>query len=231
MHTLRDYGVPFLLAIFVHAAAVVALMRGWTPDEVDPRVIKPRIVNATLIVLDPPKVKSRPPAQPQRIPERPQETPPPPEPKIAETPPEPKVDPEEVRKRREEEERQKRLRDLAERAFEQALEQEAIDLVESAKEAEALAYVDGIYQAIVANWSRPPSARNDMQAKLLVELIPTGEVVSVTLVASSGNTAFDRSSEAAVRKARRFDVPDDLSLFEEHFRKFTLLFKPEDLLR
>jgi colicin import membrane protein len=64
-----------------------------------------------------------------------------------------------------------------------------------------------------------------------VELVPTGDVVTVTVIESSGNVAFDRSAEAAVRKARRFEVPKEPDLFEEHFRKFSLLFRPEDLLR
>ena len=137
----------------------------------------------------------------------------------------------EAERAREEAARQKRLEQLAESAFNDALAQEAMELAGSARTDAALSFVAGIYQAVVRNWSRPPSARNDMQAELLVELIPTGEVVSVTLVASSGNTAFDRSAEAAVRKARRFQVPDDIGLFEARFRQFTLLFKPEDLLR
>ncbi len=61
--------------------------------------------------------------------------------------------------------------------------------------------------------------------------MPTGDVVSVTLIAGSGNEAFDRSAEAAVRKARRFEVPKDPAVFERYFRRFTLLFRPEDLLR
>ena len=51
------------------------------------------------------------------------------------------------------------------------------------------------------------------------------------ILESSGNAAFDRSAENAVRKVTRFDVPRDNRLFEKHFRSFTLLFKPEDLLR
>ena len=53
----------------------------------------------------------------------------------------------------------------------------------------------------------------------------------MTLLESSGNPAFDRSAEQAVRKVDRFDVPKESRLFEKSFRRFTLLFKPEDLLR
>jgi colicin import membrane protein len=70
-----------------------------------------------------------------------------------------------------------------------------------------------------------------MSARLQVELIPTGEIISVFVSESSGNESFDRSAEQAVRKVRRFDVPADNGLFESHFRRFYLLFKPDDLLR
>ena len=70
-----------------------------------------------------------------------------------------------------------------------------------------------------------------MSATLLVELVPTGDVVNVSVVRSSGDSAFDRSAEAAIRAARRFQVPTESALFERYFRRFTLLFRPEDLLR
>ena len=63
-----------------------------------------------------------------------------------------------------------------------------------------------------------------MSARLLVELIPTGEVISVTVVEGSGNSAFDQSAEQAVRKARRFVVPDENAQFERYFRRFYFCF-------
>ncbi len=93
----------------------------------------------------------------------------------------------------------------------------------------AMAYVAQIQREIIQNWSRPPSARNGMQALLKVFLVPTGEVVNVTLQASSGNEAFDRSAMLAVRKAERFIVPAESVQFERNFREFEVLFRPEDL--
>ncbi len=93
----------------------------------------------------------------------------------------------------------------------------------------AMAYVSQIQREIVENWSRPPSARNGMEALLRVFLVPTGEIVDVVLQDSSGNDAFDRSAILAVRKAERFQVPGDSRQFERNFREFTVLFRPEDL--
>lgn len=93
----------------------------------------------------------------------------------------------------------------------------------------AMAYVAQIQREIVQNWSRPPSARNGMEALLKVRLVPTGEVVDVAVVESSGNDAFDRSAILAVQKAERFVVPEDSRQFERNFREFEVLFRPEDL--
>lgn len=93
----------------------------------------------------------------------------------------------------------------------------------------AMAYVAQIKREIAQNWSRPPSARRDMEALLRVRLVPTGEVVDVSVAKSSGNNAFDRSAVLAVEKAERFQVPDDSRQFERNFREFNVLFRPEDL--
>lgn len=93
----------------------------------------------------------------------------------------------------------------------------------------AMAFVSQIQREIIQNWSRPPSARNGMQALLRVYLVPTGEVVNVVVEQSSGNDAFDRSALLAVRKAERFVVPSQSRQFERNFREFEVLFRPEDL--
>ena len=237
MNTLRDYSLPLLLAFGIHAAVALALSHGWKPPPVEPRIIEPAIVNAALLVMEQPN--PAPPAKPP--PPKPEPKPAPkPEPTVPEVK-QPKVDPlaEQRREReqaererqREKEARQKRLDALAESAFEDELEREIENLDQEADGPAAMTYFDGIRRAIIVNWSRPPSARNDMEAQLQVDLIPTGEIMSVTVIASSGNSAFDRSAEAAVRKATRFEVPSEMGLFERHFRSFVLLFKPQDLLR
>lgn len=247
---IRQYSLPLLLALLLHGLAVVALYGNWNPSEPEARVIQPQIVQSTLVVMEPkaqpkpkppPQPKPQPPPEPapkpQPAPERQPELkpkPPEPKPKPAEPEPDPAAERRAAEAEAEQAMRQQRLEQLAQSAFQEALASEASELaaVSASEDAEAVqSFRNGIYQAVVANWSRPPSARNRMEAKLLVELVPTGDVVTVTVIESSGNVAFDRSAEAAVRKARRFEVPKEPDLFEEHFRKFSLLFRPEDLLR
>ena len=123
------------------------------------------------------------------------------------------------------------LADLSKTGFESTLQQEAMALSESTDRQVASSFQAKIYNQVRNNWSRPPSARNGMQTKLLVELIPTGEVMSVSIIESSGVLAFDRSAEQAIKRSGKFEVPDNNQLFEEYFRRFYFLFKPEDLLR
>ncbi|HEX7038408.1 MAG TPA: cell envelope integrity protein TolA [Pseudomonadales bacterium] len=239
MEAIRQYTVPFLLALAMHVLAGMALYANWNPPEPERRVIEPRIVQSQLVVLEQPKPKPKPappkPAPPKPAPPKPEPKPQPkPQPQPAQEQPKPAPDREAERRAAEERARQERLEQLAQQAFQQALQQESSTLAQadaSEDAAVAQSYRAGIYQAIVANWSRPASARNRMEAELLVELVPTGHLVSVTLTRSSGNAAFDRSAEAAVRKAAPFEVPKDPDIFEAHFRRFALLFRPEDLLR
>ena len=228
-----DYGLPLLLALALHALVGILLTRGWNPPAAEPRVLKPRVVQARLMVLEKAKAVRSAPAPaaapaPRPEPARSPRREPPPTPKPERTTPR---EDREAQRAKEEAARRERLAKLAERAFEQALADEALVLEESAGADAAITFLEGIYLKVVENWSRPPSARKGMEAELVVELIPTGEVVSVTLLKSSGSARFDESAERAVRKARRFDVPQDLGLFEARFRSFTLLFRPEDLLR
>ena len=92
-------------------------------------------------------------------------------------------------------------------------------------------YAALIRDTVVNYWSRPPSARNGMEALLAIQLVPTGEIVSVSVLRSSGNVAFDRSAMNAVEKAGSFPELKNLPAreFEQTFRRFQLLFCPEDL--
>jgi colicin import membrane protein len=127
---------------------------------------------------------------------------------------------------------QERLRQEQEtQAFEQALAREEASLLEETYAVTAQSYMSAIAQRVIQNWSRPPSARNGMQCILLIRLVPTGRIVSVDILKSSGNTAFDLSAVQAVKKVEQFtevrDMPSEV--FERHYREFEFNFNPQDL--
>jgi colicin import membrane protein len=95
-------------------------------------------------------------------------------------------------------------------------------------------YESYVRDRITGNWNRPPSARRDMEVELQVRLVPTGQVMSVAVVRSSGDPAFDQSAVNAVQQVGRFDRLQELSrkdplLFEQNFRTLNLTFRPDDL--
>lgn len=105
---------------------------------------------------------------------------------------------------------------------------------EAQARAEREAKVVNEYAALIRaeverRWNRPPGARDGMEAELRITLIPGGDVVDVRLTRSSGDAAFDRSAENAVRMAGRLPVPADPGLFNTYFRQFKFLFRPEGL--
>lgn len=133
-------------------------------------------------------------------------------------------------------EQQQRERELAQQQQLQRELDEALLEEEELLEAETQAEMAQSYSALIAqrvreNWSRPPSARNGMQCVLLLHLVPSGEVVDVSVVDGSGNGAFDRSAEQAVRRVGRFDELQGMpsEVFEQNFRRFRMKFNPQDL--
>lgn len=139
---------------------------------------------------------------------------------------------EKVRREEAEADRRKREQQIQQQEiFEDALQEEEEALAEAEYAATAQSYISVISQRIEQNWSRPPSARNNMQCELLIKLVPTGRVISVDIVQSSGNDQFDRSAVQAVNRAEQFPEIREMKpeVFERYYRELRLVFNPQDL--
>lgn len=146
---------------------------------------------------------------------------------------------EEERRREEEEERQRieAERQLAEsleaeeRERRAAAEAEERERKEAARKARALTVAEKykllIRQKVSRNWARPPGAQRGLQCTVRVRLVPSGDVLQVTVAKTSGDEQFDRSVENAVYKASPLPLPGDRDLFE-YFREIEFIFNPED---
>jgi colicin import membrane protein len=146
------------------------------------------------------------------------------------------------REERQEQAKQEQERKQQEKAAEQerARQEQALQAQKdadaseiAAQESEAvMSYTSLIHDLVQQNWSRPPSARNGMVTVLRITLAPTGDILDVVIEQSSGDFAFDRAADTAVRKVNRFNELQGMpySLFERNFRSFRLTFRPEDLL-
>lgn len=85
-----------------------------------------------------------------------------------------------------------------------------------------------IKSQVMENWKRPTNLSSDLKTEIQITLVPTGEILSSKIINSSGNRAFDDSALTAISKLKSFDgLNMQMNLFDQHFRKFILIFSPE----
>lgn len=131
----------------------------------------------------------------------------------------------EEKQRREAEEKQRRAEEQKALQAQLAAEQQRLEAAKQRLGQQAIAkYTDLIKQKVARNWLMQPGWQK-LHCTVQVRLIPTGDVADVQVVATSGDPAFDRSVETAVRKAAPLPLPSDPGLFEE-MRTITFVFDP-----
>lgn len=248
MKAIKGFIIPALVTLLVHLVVVFLLGANWSTKPYKTHEVRQiKSLKATMVTL-PPKAKSTPkpeepskPVEPSKPPEPAKPKPPPvakPKPVVkkaepkpeALVKPEPPPDKEALAKAQAKAAEIRRQQQAQAALMAAAQEEEEFEQAESDAEV-AESYIAMLKQVIENNWSRPLSARNGMQAELLIQLVPTGEIVSVNIVQSSGDAAFDRSAENAVKRIGRFDELQGMpgEVFERYFRKLRFRFKPEDL--
>lgn len=207
-----------LFSFILHSLVIYFLVGKWGETTKPSKVISPKYIQAKLVNLDnavkpKPKKASKPKSKPK------------PKPKKA-SKPKPKPKPKKVSKPKLQEDREEIKRHVPD-----ALEAEKQLALDQDNEKLTASYSAYIMERIEANWNRPPSARRGMEVALIIQLVPTGQVISVTMVKSSGSEAFDRSAQQAVHKVGRFERLQqlDAQAFEKNFRKLRLVFRPDDL--
>lgn len=232
------YGMPAAFTVLLHLLLVAFLTLRWTEtNTVVAAAPRPVAIQATLVDADTLRPKKQPaPTRPKPKPVA--KTPPKPKPKPVTKPkevvkpppeikPEVKPEPEQAKPELTAEELAALTRSELEAAIASEPEPGAGQAEGSMRDAVAAM----IQRAVVNRWTRPPSARNGMVAVLAIQLVPTGDVVGVSVIESSGDNAFDRSAMTAVERVARFPEVTQLErdVFERDFRRFQLLFRPEDL--
>ena len=225
-------GLPALLTIGIHVGIVLVLGFRWAgPTQVIAAAPTAQAVQAVLVSADSlapkptpkpplkpkPKPKQKPKPQVDPTPAPPQEVPPPavvePMPEVKDAAPESDAT------------------QLAAMAREELANMTTSELSGSESTNLQDAVAATIQRAVINRWTRPPSARNGMVSVLSIQLVPTGEVVGVGVLTTSGDAAFDRSAISAVERVGKFPeiAQLDSRVFETTFRRFQLIFRPEDL--
>ncbi len=85
-------------------------------------------------------------------------------------------------------------------------------------------YMAKIQQTVEDSWLRPSTVGDGLKCTLRIRIASGGSVITAYVIQSSGNDTFDRSAEAAVRKADPLPVPTG-RLFEK-FKDINFIFAP-----
>ncbi|HMA90007.1 MAG TPA: energy transducer TonB [Burkholderiales bacterium] len=182
------------------------------PPKVEPKVEpkpEPRIEKPDIAIKEPPKPKPKPP--PPKPVAKPQPKPAP-----------PKDD--EVRKQLNAELAKE---EAAIKTQQQEAEIRQLLAAEAASDrSKALAsWVDKIRAKIRGNIVLPPGIKGNPEARFVIVLLPTGEVLDVRKTQSSGLPALDDAIDRAIRKSSPLPKPDDTRVFE---RKIEITYRPLD---
>ncbi len=132
------------------------------------------------------------------------------------------------RQRKAEEEQQrrneelKRQMDAEAKAEEERIAEEVRQQRHQQLSQQQLQYISDIANKVQRNWLRPPGSTGTL-CSVLINQIPGGEIIGVRVTDCDGDTAFQRSVDAAVRKASPLPKPADPELFQ---REIQFDFKP-----
>jgi colicin import membrane protein len=227
-----------VLAVAVHVLLAVILTFGvrWqnrAPEVISVELWQPPPPPAPVVQPEPPKPAPVPEAKPEPRIEKPDiaiKVPPKPKPK-PETKPKPVAQPAPRKpddrlaqqQLREELAREQQL--LAAERERQAIKDQLARDAAAARFAAIAGWVDKVRAKIRGNIVLPPDLKGNPEALFLVTQLPTGEVLQVRLVISSGHTAYDEAVLRAILKSSPLPKPDSPGVFE---RELKLTFRPKD---
>ena len=229
--------ISIALAVAVHLLLAAFLFYGVSWQTKSPDAVEVELVRATPEPPAPPvAVPPAPTPEPPPPAPEPKPTPPPPKPEIAikekekPKPPPPKpvpaaaprVDPFQEQLKREAE--QLTQRKQAESAA-QELAQVKASQAAAARNKAIADYLGRIRGKIRGNLVLPPDIKGNPEAVFEVTQLPSGEVISVRLKKSSGNTALDSAVERAILKSSPLPRPEQSEVFD---RLLNIPYRPRE---
>ena len=101
--------------------------------------------------------------------------------------------------------------------------------VEVSKEQQEIAmYAQRVISTIEDAWMKPRNIPENLVANLRLKIRPSGRIIGVDLIKSSGNIRFDNSVLQAVRRVEVFNFFNSIAktLFEKEFQVMSISFNP-----
>jgi len=219
---------PAALSLLVHCILLAMLVFGLGWQSKHPDAVEVELWSQLPVVQPPPPVEAKPQPKPEIKPR--------PEPKVEQRAPKPDIAVEREKKAPKKKEEPPLKFDTTSRIREQlAQEQKALQARERQDVLKQFAqpaapsidagYADKIRTRIKMNIVLPPGIKGNPEAIFDVTQLPTGEVLSVRLVTSSGYTPYDEAVERAIRKSSPLPRPDRPEQFR---RELQLKFRPQE---
>ena len=99
--------------------------------------------------------------------------------------------------------------------------------LESLKKEKFKVTINIIQKKFIDLWDKPFVLNDDIKVSIKIKLAPSGEILSRTLIQSSGDNKFDDSAMKAVGKISFLKEISNLNRedFEKYFREINLVFK------
>lgn len=90
-------------------------------------------------------------------------------------------------------------------------------------------FLDSLATSLTRAWQKPVGYRTGLECYARIQLSYSGDVITVSIVKSSGNSGFDQSLIDAINRAAPFRSVNDFprEVFEEKFQSLTIKFRPE----
>ena len=87
-----------------------------------------------------------------------------------------------------------------------------------------------IQDRINSIWKKPSLGNKNIQSEFVINLAPSGEILSFDLISSSGDKVFDESALAALSSISFITevIGLERKYFEKNFRSFNLVFKSKN---
>ena len=126
------------------------------------------------------------------------------------------------------------LSDLLNNSFFKKDIKNEISKIQLTKEKKNIIKFSSIIQSKISSiWIKPNSLSEDLSAKVLIRLAPSGEILDFELEEPSSNKPFNESILTAMSKIFFFEeiVDVDRKVFETNFRNFKLVFKSSGEIR
>ena len=103
-----------------------------------------------------------------------------------------------------------------------------IEVEVSKEQQEITMYAQQIILTIEDAWIKPKNIPDGLIANLRLRIRPSGRIINVDLIKSSGNIRFDNSALQAVRRVETFNFFNSISksLFEKEFQTISISFNP-----